>query len=1002
MNKNHNYNPDAIPVPEQGTASYKGIHQLYKNIPNVSNHEHIFPVTYTQSVYDGKTGASLEHILHQFNHIFLQFQGTAQATRNLLPKDMRRKGIMISYRDMSDTVITEKNVNEVGSTQDEFWGLDSNWARIDELSLSGDISVSAKGTWIINGEDTGINAVGPQGDKGISPLLRINDDKLEYSYDGNTWLNLSDYLTSHFRVQDNKLQISRDNQKTWQNISDYISAWFRWYSEEHDTAGNELGKIQISRDNGTSWSDLSSYFTNSLHIKGYVSVIRELPSSAALGDIYGVGPTYDTSDAEHTNPIYRLYVKTDSGWVDNGQFTSISAGVVQELGDSETEVMSQKAITEKINELERFVFGGEAYFDETDNKFVLVNALEIREENGKSYRIEPQAIDFDINSFEDSTEGLLLFDIELNTVIFKPYTYKKTSKQVLFGVVRTDTKKVIYVIWSSIKLTVHKETIERTTISSPSMVYSGGDININTVDKQIEVNGSLIIYTEGHQYKTISKGTTFNFAEEFTQGRVFCLVYNRISDKLDLVPYNKLSLSYLKIASILYSQDTDMCEYNIGFSSVNIKLDGLNTKFFNTELSNLAIDIDLYFGKYISKNKGELVDNYTRYFYTDYIPVNVGDIIFYQGYMGILGDNIVAYDNEKNKIKALSEGDETVKILSLCINDGNIKYIRASADSNYEQRFVKILRKNPAYNNKLYGKKISIIGDSISTMYGKNAVSFTVNQSDIDEARTLIGYPTSQDVGKTIGTKTISNEDLGKSIEFTPIEGDFGKQIGVPVNYNGSSIYPWWYLLERDTGCSCKAVCWSGSSMTSHEDSNNYYKGSYAWHPSQIEKLAHIDEETRISSDPDIIIIYRGTNDFSHTPYAKLTDFCNTLSPIPDTDVLEDGGYGFKEAYCITIKKIREKYPNVRIYCCTLNIFKRISYSHYPVNNKEVTLPQYNDAIREVANYMGCGLIEFDKDGITFENCYPTYISDSETIPTHPNMNGHSLMYQKAKEDLNL
>lgn len=138
MNKNHNYNPDAIPVPEQGTASYKGIHQLYKNIPNVNNHEHIFPVTYTQSVYDGKTGANLEHILHQFNHIFLQFQGTAQATRNLLPKDMRRKGIMISYRDMDDTMITERNIDESESTSNN-WGLDKYWERFEGYNL-GDLN----------------------------------------------------------------------------------------------------------------------------------------------------------------------------------------------------------------------------------------------------------------------------------------------------------------------------------------------------------------------------------------------------------------------------------------------------------------------------------------------------------------------------------------------------------------------------------------------------------------------------------------------------------------------------------------------------------------------------------------------------------------------------------------------------------------------------------------------------------------------------------------------
>lgn len=121
------YKTDALPVPEQGTASYRNIHQLFKKLPHGEEIHNIFPVTYTQSVYDGKTGANLEHILHQFNHIFLQFQGTPQATRNLLPKDMRRKGIIISYRDMDNNVVTETNIDESESTSDN-WGLDKYWA----------------------------------------------------------------------------------------------------------------------------------------------------------------------------------------------------------------------------------------------------------------------------------------------------------------------------------------------------------------------------------------------------------------------------------------------------------------------------------------------------------------------------------------------------------------------------------------------------------------------------------------------------------------------------------------------------------------------------------------------------------------------------------------------------------------------------------------------------------------------------------------------------------
>lgn len=64
-------------------------------------------------------------------------------------------------------------------------------------------------------------------------------------------------------------------------------------------------------------------------------------------------------------------------------------------------------------------------------------------------------------------------------------------------------------------------------------------------------------------------------------------------------------------------------------------------------------------------------------------------------------------------------------------------------------------------------------------------------------------------------------------------------------------------------------------------------------------------------------------------------------------------------------------------------------------------LPQMNNAIREVANAMGVGMIEFDKDGITFENCTSEgYITDSATTPTHPNEKGHTQMAKKAVADM--
>lgn len=299
----------------------KRIHQLNKLCDETLERNDIFPISVLDAIFDKKNGNSLKSILYQFNNIYITFQGSAAATRKMLPFELRRKGVIISYKNMYDEAITEKLIQD-NNISDDIIALDTSWVTIDNLSLSGDISISADGYWIINGEKTNIEAKGSQGIPGNTPYIRYDEslNKLQYSYDNINWTT----------------------------CSDYISAWFKFTGTTGSSQADNIGKIQISRDNGATWSDLSGEFTNSLHIKGYVATVGALPSTAVQGDIYGVGPTYDPSDTEQTNPIYQLYVKDNTGWINNGRFTSISAGVVQELGDSETEVISQKTISQSI------------------------------------------------------------------------------------------------------------------------------------------------------------------------------------------------------------------------------------------------------------------------------------------------------------------------------------------------------------------------------------------------------------------------------------------------------------------------------------------------------------------------------------------------------------------------------------------------------------------------------------------------------------------------------
>ena len=307
--------------------------------------------------------------------------------------------------------------------------------------------------------------------------------------------------------------------------------------------------------------------------------------------------------------------------------------------------------------------------------------------------------------------------------------------------------------------------------------------------------------------------------------------------------------------------------------------------------------------------------------------------------------------------------------------------------------------------NYFKDKKVSFVNDSIGTNTTNNAREITILASDI--GGTVSAYVTINDVSAnlTIGGYQVLSSDIGNIVVFTPVSGDIGKRIGKPANYNS--------LTFDQTCCGIltnqlemeivQNVAWSGSSITSHENDIDTYKTSHAWSNATINKLKTRDA---LGADviPEVIIIYRGTNDFSHSPFAFITDFGdNPLFTIPSTDAVTfngNAGFGFKEAYCMTIEKYREAYPFAEIYICTLNLFKRINYGSFPVNNNQNTLPEFNNAIRQVSDLMGTGLIEFDKSGITFENIYPKYADDNATTPTHPNTTGHIKISKKAVIDI--
>lgn len=177
---------------------------------------------------------------------------------------------------------------------DDAWKDDKNW-RLATNSLVGDITISSDGYWVINGVVTEHKA---RGEHGTTPLLRYNNEN----------------------------------------------------------------KLQVSYNEGNYWSDVTS-FSNNLRISKYIGINESLPTSGVgEGTIYMKGPYYAEDDTLNNNPIYRMWVYAWKGntlaWQDNGEFQSVAVNVVQELGNSEDKVISQKVVTEEILNIQKSINGG--------------------------------------------------------------------------------------------------------------------------------------------------------------------------------------------------------------------------------------------------------------------------------------------------------------------------------------------------------------------------------------------------------------------------------------------------------------------------------------------------------------------------------------------------------------------------------------------------------------------------------------------------------------------
>jgi hypothetical protein len=385
--------------------------------------------------------------------------------------------------------------------------------------------------------------------------------------------------------------------------------------------------------------------------------------------------------------------------------------------------------------------------------------------------------------------------------------------------------------------------------------------------------------------------------------------------------------------------------------------------------------------------------------------------------------SIAYYDKDGNFISSelphkVSDNDGRVlrwnHIPSIPSNAAVMKIYRRTANLT---SYGSILRRY-SQPSVLFGKKLCVIGDSISTQGVYLTPFLRITPSMVGTQ--ISTYVTSADVnsGTTIGGVTVdASMNDGALHTFTPTNTDIGKSIGSARRYgNNDSLLTWDNVLARMLGARVVAnASYSGSTITTAREvvSGSDYTNTAAWKDYTISRCKDYSPVDYDNEEiPDVIIVYRGTNDFSYTDYSTSSSMKHlTLDDLNLSDGFDynqmsddfvEGFFQFQMAYFACINKLRETYPKALVCCATLNVFKRVIYETWPTRNYAHTLPDFNSAIRKIANIAGCPLIELDKDGITWQNCYSEgYITDSATTPTHPNQKGHWVMGMKAAADLN-
>lgn len=99
-----------------------------------SRYKNIYPLSYTETVKDKKTGKSLEEILVGTNFLYLPYKYSKAFTRLQIDERYRRKGLWIQYiTDLGSLIVEYYNNNDISDVK---WQDDNYWAPYNSAQLN--------------------------------------------------------------------------------------------------------------------------------------------------------------------------------------------------------------------------------------------------------------------------------------------------------------------------------------------------------------------------------------------------------------------------------------------------------------------------------------------------------------------------------------------------------------------------------------------------------------------------------------------------------------------------------------------------------------------------------------------------------------------------------------------------------------------------------------------------------------------------------------------------